>query len=92
MSQPKFFAVKPVGLPAGVVQHLAGWSLPSVYRRMNEGSLPVLPIKGHRLIDTARFEEIIGRELSLDEINKALAAHAAVIEAQQQARDAKANV
>jgi hypothetical protein len=39
---------------------------------MAEGNLPVLP-GGQKLVIVARLEETIGRPLTLDEINRAVA-------------------
>lgn len=68
----KPYQSKPLGLPAKVAGPLVGLSMPSVYRRIREGSLPLLTIGGHKRVSVAGLEAMIGRLLTLDEINAAV--------------------
>lgn len=76
----KPFPTKPLGLPPKVAAHLLGVSLPSCYRRIRDGSLTLLKIGGHeglgghKRVSIPALEAEIGRPLTLDEINAAVAA------------------
>jgi hypothetical protein len=83
MRKPPLLTTKPVGLPPKIVRRLAGWSRATVYRRMHDGSLPLLKIGGRKHVSTARFEEMIGREITLAEINAALDAETTAYEAKK---------
>jgi hypothetical protein len=70
--EPQRSAVKPLGMTVLGAACLLGSSKPSIYRRIRQGALPLLPIEGARWrVSVAGLEKIAGRELSLDEIQSA---------------------
>ena len=59
---------KPLGLTALATMVLLGCSKSALYRRINAGSLPVMPMPGDLRISVAGLERVVGRELTADEI------------------------
>jgi len=64
----------PVGLPVKVAAKIMGMTLPTAYRRVADGSLPLIPCGGRKRVPVAKLAELIGRPITAEEIAAAQAA------------------
>ena len=64
--------IKPNGVGVPVAGRLLGLSHQSAYRRVLDGTLPVLPLGGRKLVSVAKLEAMIGRPITAEEIAAAI--------------------
>ncbi len=53
----------PALIPLPVVARILGLSIPTIYRAVNRGEIPLAPIGGRRRVVTSELARIIGRPL-----------------------------
>jgi hypothetical protein len=59
---------KPAGLTIIAASLIIGPSVPALYVRIRDGSVPVLPLRGDMRVSVVGAEAIIGRSLTIEEI------------------------
>jgi hypothetical protein len=61
----------PLAVSVQTAGRLLGLSKPSAYRLARSGSLPILPIPGRKKVSVAKLAELVGRQISAEEIARA---------------------
>ncbi len=62
---------KPAGVTVLAAMVLTGLSRSTTFQRLRDGSIPVLPLPGDQRPSVVGIEQIVGREISIQEIEAA---------------------